>query len=102
MGKLKDVFKVDKPIIGMVHLRPLPGSPKYDPVNMGMDKIISIALEEAAILEQAGVDGVQVENMWDIPICAVRISDMKPPLPWQLESMRSAIKSPFRLEPNAT
>ena len=67
MGKLKDVFKVDKPIIGMVHLRPLPGSPKYDPVNMGMDKIISIALEEAAILEQAGVDGVQVENMWDIP-----------------------------------
>ena len=27
MGKLKDVFKVDKPIIGMVHLRPLPGSP---------------------------------------------------------------------------
>ena len=67
MGKLKDVFKVDKPIIGMVHLRPLPGSPKYDPVNMGMDKIISIALEEAAMLEQAGVDGVQVENMWDIP-----------------------------------
>ena len=66
MGKLKDVFKVDKPIIGMVHLRPLPGSPKYDPVNMGMDKIISIALEEAAMLEQAGVDGVQVENMWDI------------------------------------
>jgi membrane complex biogenesis BtpA family protein len=63
MGKLKDVFKVDKPIIGMVHLRPLPGSPKYDPVNMGMDKIISIALEEAAILEQAGVDGVQVENI---------------------------------------
>ena len=56
MGKLKDVFKVDKPIIGMVHLRPLPGSPKYDPVNMGRDKIISIALEEAAILEQAGVD----------------------------------------------
>ena len=54
MGKLKDVFKVDKPIIGMVHLRPLPGSPKYDPVNMGMDKIISIALEEAAMLEQAG------------------------------------------------
>ena len=50
MGKLKDVFKVDKPIIGMVHLRPLPGSPKYDPVNMGMDKIISIALEEACLL----------------------------------------------------
>ena len=72
MGKLKDVFKVDKPIIGMVHLRPLPGSPKYDPVNMGMDKIISIALEEAAILEQAGVDGVQVENMWGYPLSPQR------------------------------
>lgn len=64
---LRNVFNVEKPIIGMVHLRPLPGSPGYEPVQMGMDKIVAAAIEEASILEQAGVDGVQVENMWDIP-----------------------------------
>ena len=66
-NKLDKIFGVKKPVIGMVHLRPLPGSPKYDPVNMGMKKIVETAVEEALKLEEAGVDGVQVENMWDIP-----------------------------------
>ncbi|NLB90413.1 MAG: BtpA/SgcQ family protein [Clostridiales bacterium] len=67
MSKLKKIFKNPKPIIGMVHLRPLPGSPRYSPTHMGMKEIIAIAKEEAKIFEDAGVDGVQVENMWDIP-----------------------------------
>ena len=67
MTRLGNIFKEKKPVIGMVHLRPLPGSPLYDPCAMPMDKIIDIAVEEAKILEDAGVDGVQVENMWDIP-----------------------------------
>lgn len=66
-NQLNNIFSVNKPIIGMVHLKPLPGSPGYDPIQMGMEKIIEIAIEEAGILEQAGVDGIQVENMWDIP-----------------------------------
>lgn len=67
MSRLEKIFKNSKPVIGMVHLRPLPGSPLYDPTVMGMQKILEIAKEEAKILEDAGVDGVQVENMWDIP-----------------------------------
>ncbi|HNR78982.1 MAG TPA: BtpA/SgcQ family protein, partial [Mesotoga infera] len=66
-GVLTEIFKVNKPIIGMVHLRPLPGSPGYDPSIMGMKEITRIALEEARILEDNGVDGVQVENIWDFP-----------------------------------
>ena len=34
----------------MVHLRPLPGSPLYDPTTMDMKKIIEIAKEEAKML----------------------------------------------------
>ena len=49
--ELKNVFATEKPIIGMVHLRPLPGSPGYDPVSMGMDKILENAVEEAKKLE---------------------------------------------------
>lgn len=67
MSRLDKIFVNKKPIIGMVHLRPLPGSPLYDPINMGMKKILETAREEAKMLEDAGVDGVQVENMWDIP-----------------------------------
>ena len=67
MERLDKILKNKKPIIGMVHLRPLPGSPLYDPTTMGMEKILETAREEAKMLEAAGVDGVQVENMWDIP-----------------------------------
>ena len=64
---LTKIFSNEKPIIGMVHLRPLPGSPLYDKTNMPMQKMIELAVQEATILEKAGVDGVQVENIWDYP-----------------------------------
>lgn len=67
MNILNGIFEKPKPIIGMVHLRPLPGSSMYDPCNMDMKKILEIAVEEAKILEAAGVDGLQVENIWDYP-----------------------------------
>lgn len=67
MSRFQRIFSEEKPIIGMVHLRPLPGSPRYDPSVMDMKHIISTAVEEGKLLEEAGVDGIQVENMWDIP-----------------------------------
>ncbi len=65
--KLQSIFSVVKPIIGMVHVRPLPGSALYNPSVLGMKEIIAIARKEAQILQDAGVDGVQVENIWDYP-----------------------------------
>lgn len=67
MNHLEQIFTQKKPIIGMVHLRPLPGSPMYDKDGLNMKKVLEIALEEAKKLEAAGVDGVQVENIWDYP-----------------------------------
>ncbi len=67
MKDLLSIFEKPKPIIGMVHLRPLPGSPLYNPSDMNMKKIVQIAIEEAKILQDAGVDGLQVENIWDYP-----------------------------------
>lgn len=61
-----DIFKTKKPIIGMVHLRALPGSPGYDRTG-GMDRIIEHALDEAARLVEGGVDALQVENQFDKP-----------------------------------
>ena len=76
MNKLEGIFANRKPIIGMVHLRPLPGSPLYDPSSLPMKDVIRIAKEEAKILEEAGVDGLQVENIWDYPYEKGDISKM--------------------------
>jgi membrane complex biogenesis BtpA family protein len=62
---LPDLFKVPKPVVGMVHLWPLPGAPGY--TGYGMPTIIDHALQDAETLVNGGVDGLLVENMWDLP-----------------------------------
>ncbi|HDM69952.1 MAG TPA: BtpA/SgcQ family protein [Thermotogales bacterium] len=52
-------------VIGMVHCRPLPGSEKYE--KGSFRNVIKKAIEEAKMLEENGVDGIQIENMWDRP-----------------------------------
>ena len=65
LAGLPDMFGVDKPIIGMVHLPPLPGSLNYD--GRGLDPVIEWALRDVDTYQRAGVDGLIVENMWDYP-----------------------------------
>jgi len=65
LTSLSEMFGVEKPVIAMVHLPPLPGAPNYD--GQGMAPIIEWALRDVATYQQAGVDGLMVENMWDHP-----------------------------------
>jgi predicted TIM-barrel enzyme len=60
-SKFRSVFKTTKPVIGMVHLKPLPGSPKYDSSG-GMKKIMEAAYIDAERLVSGGIDAIQVEN----------------------------------------
>jgi len=61
---LLDLFESPKPIIGMIHLMPLPGSPLF---KGDFDEILDQALRDARALEEGGVDGVIVENLGDKP-----------------------------------
>jgi uncharacterized protein len=74
LRSLTDVFPTSKPVIGMVHLWPLPGAPGY--TGYGMQVIIDHALRDAEALLQGGVDGLVVENMWDLPYYVGK--DVKP------------------------
>jgi len=65
LKSLADLFGVPKPVIGMIHLWPLPGSPGYR--GYGMRTIIDNAQRDAEALVEGGVDGLMVENMWDLP-----------------------------------
>ncbi|OPL14066.1 MAG: hypothetical protein AVO34_06100 [Firmicutes bacterium ML8_F2] len=64
--KLKRVFTSEKPIIGMVHLQSLPGSPGYQ-ADQGMKAIIAAAREDTLRMIEGGVDGIQIENQGDWP-----------------------------------
>ena len=65
LDSLADMFQVDKPVIGMVHLWPLPGSPGYASYDVGT--ILDHARRDTELLLDGGVDGLVVENMWDLP-----------------------------------
>lgn len=61
---LKTIFGKDKVIIGMIHCKALPGSPHYEG---NMKEVINFALEDAKKLVENGIDGLQIENAWDLP-----------------------------------
>lgn len=65
LKSLSQLFGVSKPVVGMVHLWPLPGAPGY--TGYGMKAILDHALRDAEALMEGGVDGLMVENMWDLP-----------------------------------
>lgn len=64
MERFHAVFKTPKPVIGMVHLPALPGAPRYN--GERMSDIADFAVEEARRLEEAGLDGLNVENFGDV------------------------------------
>lgn len=55
------------PLVGMVHLRALPGSPSH---ALAPAEIVRVAVAEARLLAEAGFDAVIVENMHDRPYLA--------------------------------
>lgn len=65
LKSFREMFGVEKPIIGMVHLPPLPGSPNYQ--GDGLEPIIEWALRDVDAYRRGGIEGLIVENMWDHP-----------------------------------
>lgn len=64
MQKFKSIFKIEKPVIGMIHLKALPGTPKF---RNNIHLIIDSALSELEIYKKANIDAIAIENMHDVP-----------------------------------
>ncbi|MEA5513709.1 photosystem I biogenesis protein BtpA [Nodularia sp. UHCC 0506] len=62
--ELYQLFKTRTPIIGVVHLLPLPTSPRW---GGNLKAVIHRAEQEAVALASGGVDGIIVENFFDAP-----------------------------------
>jgi hypothetical protein len=67
---LHEIFPAPKPVVGMVHLLPLPGAPRW---GGSMDRVLERALADARALADGGVDGVLVENFLDAPFYPARV-----------------------------
>jgi membrane complex biogenesis BtpA family protein len=59
-----------RPIIGMIHLRPLPGSAQFDG---DAAKILDHALRDADALSKGGVSALMLENFGDVPFYPGRV-----------------------------
>ncbi len=65
-NKHREVFKTDKPIIGCLHMKALPGTPLWNP-ELSMEQHIESVIKDARVLMDAGFDGAVFANEADIP-----------------------------------
>ena len=61
---IEELFGTAKVFIGVVHLLPLPGSPRW---QGDMKPVLARAQEDALALAEGGADGIIVENLGDSP-----------------------------------
>jgi len=57
-------FKSLKPVIGVIHVGALPGTPRG---SKSVAELVRQARDEARVYRECGVDGVIIENMHDVP-----------------------------------
>ena len=66
MDRFRKVFGTSKPVIAMVHLGALPGTPLHD-AEAGLEGLVEGARADLAALQAAGVDAVMFGNENDRP-----------------------------------
>src|SRR5262249_38011291 len=63
-------MQFERTVIGMVHLIPLPGSPRW---ARSMRAVLAAALADARPLPDGGVDALLIENFGDAPFTPGRV-----------------------------
>lgn len=61
---MNSLFSRSKPVIGVIHVGALPGTPRGE---RSVAELVGAAREEAKIYRECGVDGIIIENMHDVP-----------------------------------
>jgi membrane complex biogenesis BtpA family protein len=92
--ELKAAFGHDKPIVAMVHLPPLPGSPLYDPKG-GMHKIVDSCAADIEALQAGGVDAVMFGNEGDRPYLLKASPATLAAMSYAIGELKKLIKVPF-------
>jgi len=59
-----NLFDIQKPVIGVIHVSALPGTPNF---KGNVKQIIDQAKTDAFIYKENGIDAIVIENMHDVP-----------------------------------
>lgn len=90
---LKAIFGKRKVAIGVIHCRPLPGSPAY--TGEPLESIYAFGVAEAERYARGGVDGLIVENHGDIPF--LKPEDLGPETAATMAVLTSRIRDRVKL-----
>src|ERR1700730_1453661 len=93
-GNFKRVFGETKPIIAMVHLAALPGTPLHD-AKAGIAGIVEQARKDLAALQAAGFDAVMFGNENDRPYELRVDTASTATMAYVVGALRSEIRLPF-------
>lgn len=94
---LKETFGSTKPIISMVHLLPLPGSPLYD-AKGGVNAIIDSAARDIEKLQDGGVDCIMFGNEGDRPYLIKSTPESLAAMAAAVSALKPIIKIPFGVD----
>lgn len=61
-----ELFGTERPIIGLLHLKPLPGDPLYYPGG-SIAAVTEAAKRDLEVLQEGGVDGILITNEFSMP-----------------------------------
>ncbi len=71
MSRFRQLFS-QKPVIGMLHLRPLPGAPRST-TSTTMSSVMDAMLADADALVHGGAAALMMENFGDVPFAPGRV-----------------------------
>ena len=94
MPRFEDVFGVARPVIGMVHIGALPGSPLYD-ANAGIAGLLDAARADLVALQSARFDAVMFGNENDRPYEFAVDTASTATMAWIIGALRTEIELPF-------
>lgn len=94
---VESTFGIHKPVIGMVHLAPLPGAPLYDR-DGGMQKIIDLAAEDIEALQAGGIDAVMFGNEGDRPYLLKATPQSLAAMAFAIGELKPLVAVPFGVD----
>ena len=94
---LKEIFGVDKPIIGMAHFLPLPGNYLYDDGG-GMKVIADSIKKDVEALQAGGVDAIMFCNEHDRPYSFKAGPAAIAAMAYIIASVKSRLEVPFGVD----
>ena len=94
---LKDTFRSSRPVVAMVHLLALPGSPTYDAKGR-LNRIVDAAAADIEKLQASGVDALMFGKECDRPYLLKASPESLAAMSGAITAAKPAIRIPFGVD----